>query len=1121
MFTVFLICGLIAVPTLRDFAAADESYDVYTALAARTGVSGFTRASWTPGGDLFCGGNGFAALACAPGGWGARAADYECGRVPAGVPVPATTALAYGNPFPHAPLACAAPVTLCACFPGWAGARCNETAAAAGPPLPAPVVGWCAPSAAALAALLSREGAVPLTRGAGVCGGRGGCTLRRPARGAAAPFAFCACDAGYWGARCENAEANATLAYGAATRVLVRGGGAPGAGGVAAGCGAGAAPTTTHDFGTIALAPARCSEHGFVLRAPTGADGLLEGPGNFYRPQTPGVCACEGGFAGEQCLGGAPLPASAAAVGVATTLVLLAGTLFSYRRRHKITDRFDKTHVSPGDFSVFVDGLPPQHAGDAAAVAAHFEQWGRVHAFGPAFDDEALRFWAAAKNDALERLRIFDELEAHAAATAAAHGGRFSPLVASALAFCGVIAAAPDVRLPRDDARFAEGAPGAAARMHPALLAACWLPYVCEVPLFFRAPLLAYIRALNFEIARERRTEGVGLFSRGFVTFELAADAHACLRAHARRARGIFESEAPVAAAARYRGAALRVTRADEPTEVIWDSLSSGSRERRVRTYANAAIVLALCTALFLAVAQLPPVGSVGGTIGKSLLVVVINLVLTRAWWATSTYVEQPYSEGARTSSMFFSTLASQLAVLVASNVGVYGAPMDSKNGYIKDFYVQSGTFMLQVTLLDAFLSPALSLGVPAWRLAAAVGARTGSASYRERAAVPPEGFLAGRSAGLMRIVAICCTFAPGLPLLYWATALNIGAQLAADTLAYQSVYAYEPSGAELPRTLETFLMGFVVLHAYLSWITRVTPLEGAVAGAGDGAGIAAAALAAFAILIAWLQSGYFSWKNYGGRDCCCGAGVCCVRALPCVPARAVRPLTAVHEAVMKAAFGRHFYSYGASAASVAAAAAAAAAAHVANPGLAGAIAHEAARARETWRAYTHRVVWGVTVRAGDGAGDEDETEGLPYTSVSESTPRWELPREPYAVFERAQLGTWLDTDVVEEPHAPLTPRRRYKKRASHFRSRRAGDIEGDAAGGAGGGGAGGAKPRDAGAAGEVGEVGEAGEAGDAGDAGDAGEAKLGGADEAAPRDAGDVKAGSAAVREDIYDAIY
>ena len=53
-----------------------------------------------------------------------------------------------------------------------------------------------------------------------------------------------------------------------------------------------------------------------------------------------------------------------------------------------------------------------------------------------------------------------------------------------------------------------------------------------------------------------------------------------------------------------------------------------------------------------------------GSDVGKSLLVVVINLVLTRAWWATSTYVEQPYSEGARTSSMFFSTLASQLAVL-------------------------------------------------------------------------------------------------------------------------------------------------------------------------------------------------------------------------------------------------------------------------------------------------------------------------------------------------------------------------------------------------------------------------------------------------------------------------
>ena len=1029
MLGVFLLCGFISIPSIYLFSKSDESYNIYYAVAERTGLGGFTPTSWSPGGTSFCSGHGFAAVVCTPGGWGSDAADYECGRVPTNVSVPSTTALSYGNPFSlRNEISCVSSRVICSCFPGFSGERCNITATIV--PTVASL-GWCVPSMDAFSSLGKESNYIPITRGADVCSARGSCILRRASISTKdESFSFCACDEGWWGETCGNADNSTTMKFGLNNLKLVDQSHAEE-------CGIGAAPIAEHNLGFVYLSPGRCSQHGFIGRLDLTAEGrMLEGS-NFYRPQTAGVCFCEGGYTGEECLGGQPPPLFTSIITLFTTIILLIGTLFSYRRRHAITDAYDRNHVSPADYTAYVDGLPALDLDATAEVAAHFAHWGPIHDVVPAFKDEALRFWVICKNDALERLRVLEEFEAHAEATAQLHVDtqgvpRFAPWIASLLAQVGLLSAAPPVRLPRFDDRYLET--DVRAEMHPLALIACYTPGVCDLIFLFRVPLVAYIAALNAKIFAARRSSRV--FSRAFVTFQYSRDVHSAVHAHAARSSGICDCEPLPPVNLLFRGMhdlRLRVKRAEEPGEVLWDSLDTGDRSRTLRLWVNGTFVVFVCCAIFFLVAQLPTnSGDPIAILGKSLFVVIVNLCLTRVWWLTSTYVEQPVSEGERMRSLFYSILASQLSVLIAANVGLYGAPMDSKNGYIKDFYSSSGSFMLEVTLLDAILSPCLSFFVPYWRGMKWFYEKGGSASYRKIVARPPSNTLAGRSAMLMRIVFICCAFSPGLPLLNFATAFCIFTQVLADSHAFTHVYALESSGAELPRTLESCLLGGVLLNAFLSWMTKVTP------GGGSGENLALITLLVFIGFVAWVESGYFSWKTYHGKDCFGGGlGILC-----CFNKRFVKLHEYVHVTFMQLVFGNRFFNY-----------------YVANPSLRPRDLHlppplsskhliessttsgkkgakvamkaVAARAATSWKLF-YGMLMGVPL----GTDGMDETEGRSYHDVSQSTPIWELKKHPYAVFERAQIQTWLTIRDVPAPSQPMTAHQRFIKRDLHESSR-------------------------------------------------------------------------------------
>jgi len=185
------------------------------------------------------------------------------------------------------------------------------------------------------------------------------------------------------------------------------------------------------------------------------------------------------------------------------------------------------THVSPKDFSLFVDNLPRTPVARSGVVKEHFSRWGSVYSFTPALDDEWVRFWQVQKNDALRRLRVFMELDEYARKTLERAENLKRGEVSEEFHKNNPV---EGVLLPPLHLSAAIAGVDYATEVSFAFLVLCSLPVLKQGTLSFRSNLHAYLRGLNHVINEILlHNENVRSFNRGVVTFESMKDSQSCL----------------------------------------------------------------------------------------------------------------------------------------------------------------------------------------------------------------------------------------------------------------------------------------------------------------------------------------------------------------------------------------------------------------------------------------------------------------------------------------------------------------------------------------------------------------------------------------------------------------
>ena len=1034
MAIIFLSTGLVSLVSVSEYNrhsrwGPDQVADSLSLFAMQVSIADFTPADYTA--DKFsvniCSQHGFTAPTCLQ--WSRdenrdTAFSWVCGTAAANSTTAGHLLDNVYESFFSGPNKCEIPAVQCLCFPGYGGANCDTHTSQIKPNAAHAVVaaraidGWCRPDAVAVGALLSETfipgtytsiAATPRTLATDwACSGRGVCILRAQSGGRTYNYSFCACNKGSWGSYCENTNGTSFTA-GASDFI-------PRTTDSKMQCSKGIVFSTNRDAGPVSITPSECSQHGTAVLIPTHENGRYVNHSSFFRPQSQGVCACEPGYSGEQCLGGRPVSDTdtVAIVSAISSVFLLLGSLCLYRERKRTGYIFDALHITPGDFSIFVDELPELTGEDVPALNTFFSRWGAIHSISPAFNDEMLRWWRSRLNETCRWELIGRQLAApplpsdlpptpmdgvgHPAHRdwerrlggvppllpgEAAWGPARTRWMALPIVFENITVSYPEFRR-----QFAAGCLEliAAARVDPATRS-------------FERCVITYEKTSSFEDVMAKFHDQVENMPSDTIWSYLVRK---CLR---RKVNAVVTDDLF------FRGHALSVSQAPEPKEVLWDSLDTSPSERSIRKWVSLFIMVLVCLAIFLSIKVLPTNDPGIRGVLVSVFIVVLNMFVAQIWLNVAKYGEQDETEGSQTRSIFFKTLATQLTVMFAANIGVSGVPFDTKNGYILDFFLGSAGFMMRTTLLEAVIPPLMSVLAVGWRANLYLFGKTQSTEYRDLLREPPTFLLAERCAAFMRIVLMACAFSSGMPLLNLLTFVVIINMVLADTYALTRIYAMSPAGPELARALELLLIFGSLVSVFISWQTMRS-------GNSDSQ-LMRLMLICVSLLILWIGASYFTYKTYRKRDCFCGMGFLWLGPLFCFSPYYMAPCDEVNSYVTKFFMGETFYT-----------------SH--NDAVDEMRSHLKVTMRENsfklafkrlkciicapFRALNLAPSWGLAEsRERSDSDAHDETGGRTYTEIAHTTPIWELTVHPYCNWERAQLETWKNREIINPPVPPIT----------------------------------------------------------------------------------------------------
>ena len=1050
MSAIFFATGIVSLFSALEYSqesrwGPDRLSDSLSRFATRMSVADFTPANYTADGFTAdaCSQHGFAASTCQKwrndGDSGDSLFNWVCGKASGNVT--GQTSVNYRSL--HLTIeSCAVPAIQCLCFPGYSGAACEiPQPSVIKPNSGHPVVaarhidGWCRPSVAAVSALISGtlitntrvENSNNNNASLWSCSGRGACVLRAPSGGRSYNYSFCYCDVGAWGSYCENTNPNDYIA-GASNLALH-------SSNTKEGCQEGIVPRFIRGVGSISIHPEECAGHGTPMKLATDTFGKYINQSSFFRPQSEGVCACEPGYTGEQCLGGRQVTdhETIAIISAISSIFLLLGSLCLYRERKRAGYVYDATHITPSDFSIFVDGLPELSAEDVPSLEVFFSKWGPIHSVAPAFNDEMLRWWQTRTNDCLRWELISNQLK---------KGNKTST---------GTTATSSSLPLKHADSSSSNAIQESVAYRDwekrlgtiPALLPGevAWgrtLMRFMSVPGIFENVTIGsdsfrrkFIAGCQLLIKEELNNPETRLFERCVITYEKTESfEHALVDFHKKikdssmvhcfkigsRSSSVVQPDDELF----FRGHALDVSLAPEPNEVLWDSLDTSPRERSVRKWISLLFLVCFCVAIFVVLKKLPTgdPGIIGVLV--SIFIVLLNRFVAEIWFYVAKYGEQDETEGAQTRSIFFKTLATQLTIMFAATVGVSGIPFNLSNGYIIDFFQGTAGFMMRTTIAEAVIPPLLSVFAVGWRFNLFYFGKTQSKDYLDLLQEPPNFVLAERCAAFMRIVLMSCTFSCGMPLLNLLTAVVILNMVIADTYALTRIYAMEPAGPELARALELLLIVGAMINAIISWLTLRN---------GNSDSLIIRSVLFFVILfIVWIAASYFTYKQYRKRGCFCGMGFLWLGPLFCFSPWFIQPFDNLNSFFIKIVLGESFYTSHNDAVDDI-------------RSLLKLHENSSSVERILSRVVKPLRMFGLSGKnsASDLQTDEDshdETGGRTYTEIAECTPTWELRAHPYCIWERAQLRIWKTPQTVQPLSPPIT--------AAHVAFLRTAILEGD-----------------------------------------------------------------------------